>query len=208
MSSASSTDAAKAWKLQASNDGTTFTDIHTVASHTFGALGELAEFASLYTYDSTQGVVTTLVNTGISYCEKMSVSPDGSVLLVADSILHVILKIVIGDGSSLVTPTDFVGTSGTSGTADGTGTAATFNQPRDVAFLPDGTAVFITDGYNGAIRKATYPGGVVSAAPRFGPLFASFIGTRDLVAPMHDPTALTALSSTAHRSPRSSHPWV
>ena len=148
--------------MQASNDGTTFTDIHSVASHTFSALGELGEFKSIYAYGSSQGVVTTLVNTGISYCEKMTVSPDGSVILLADSTLHVVLKIVTGDGNSLVTPTDFVGTSGTSGTADGTGTAATFNQPRDVAFLPDGSAVIIADGYNGAIRKATYPAGVVS----------------------------------------------
>ncbi len=56
--------------------------------------------------------------------------------------------------------THFVGTPGGSGTADGTGTAARFNYPMDVAVDGSGN-VYVADTSNHTIRKVA-PGGVVT----------------------------------------------
>lgn len=73
---------------------------------------------------------------------------------VADAFNHCIRK---------VTPAGVVTTlagNGQQGYADGTGAAARFNSPLDVAALPDGT-VFVADTLNHCVRKIT-PAGVVS----------------------------------------------
>ena len=82
----------------------------------------------------------------------------------------------------------FVGQAGVVGSANGVGTAATFNQPYDLAVDPAGN-VFVADWGNSQIRKIT-PGGIVStyagSAPNYGHAdgvgtAASFYGPRGIV---------------------------
>jgi len=47
--------------------------------------------------------------------------------------------------------TTLAGTAGTSGTTDGTGTAALFNSPAGIT--SDGTSLYVTDNVNHTIRK-------------------------------------------------------
>ncbi len=54
----------------------------------------------------------------------------------------------------------FAGQSGTSGFADGVGTAAMFNSPRDI--LSDGTYLWLTDSSNQVIRRITIADGQVA----------------------------------------------
>lgn len=82
---------------------------------------------------------------------------DGSIY-VADALNHVIRKI-----SPEGTVTTFAGTAGASGTLDGTGSAARFNQPTALALAPDGS-LFVSDTTNNTIRKITAGGEVTTFA--------------------------------------------
>jgi len=92
-------------------------------------------------------------------------------LYVADNGNHTIRK---------VTPagvvTTFVGAAGAIGTADGTGSAARFNEPTGIAFDSAGN-LFVADSANGCIRKVT-PAGVVTtfAGNKGNPGFANGTG--------------------------------
>ena len=76
------------------------------------------------------------------------------VIYVADTGNHTIRTISSGTVDLLA------GTAGTSGVADGTGNAAQFNFPHDVAVDSSGN-VYVADTWNHTIRKIT-SGGVVS----------------------------------------------
>ncbi|MEO6874813.1 MAG: FG-GAP-like repeat-containing protein [Opitutaceae bacterium] len=82
---------------------------------------------------------------------------------VADVSNHLIRK---------VTPagvvTTFAGTAGTPGSADGTGTAATFNYPNDVAINPSDNTLYVADTGNSTIRKITAAGVVTTLAGTAG----------------------------------------
>jgi hypothetical protein len=71
----------------------------------------------------------------------------GGNLYVADTYNHTIRKIVV---ATAVVTTPY-GTAGSSGTADGIGSAARFNNPRSV--MTDGSDFYIFDYTNGLIRK-------------------------------------------------------
>jgi sugar lactone lactonase YvrE len=71
--------------------------------------------------------------------------------------------------------TTLAGTAGSSGSADGTGAAARFNQPRGVAVDGSGN-VFVADSYNNAIRKIT-PNGVVTTLAGTAGSYGSADGT-------------------------------
>ncbi len=82
---------------------------------------------------------------------------DGSIY-VADALNHVIRKI-----SPEGTVTTFAGAPGATGTLDGTGSAARFNQPRALVLGPDGS-LFVSDSTNNTIRKISANGEVSTFA--------------------------------------------
>ena len=114
------------------------------------------------------GVVTTLAgtagssgssdNTGMSarFNDPNGVTTDGTNLYVADSGNHTIRKVVIATG----VVTTLAGTAGSSGSSDGTGTSARFNDPNGVT--TDGTNLYVADSGNHTIRKVVIATGVVT----------------------------------------------
>ena len=106
---------------------------------------------------TTSGAVTTLAGTGsscsangtgtsASFGSPMGITRDGTNLYVADSSNHLIRQIVISTGAV----TTLAGT-GSSGSANGTGTSASFYYPR--AITTDGTNLYVADQNNHLIRK-------------------------------------------------------
>ncbi|MBF0289502.1 MAG: hypothetical protein HQM14_16945 [SAR324 cluster bacterium] len=114
----------------------------------------------------SSGVVTTLVGSGsagsangtgtaATFNQPTGITTDGTYLYVVDSGNDLIRKIVISSG----VVTTLAG-SGSQGSADGTGTAATFYNPTGIT--TDGTNLFVTDTYNNSIRKIVISSGVVT----------------------------------------------
>ena len=101
--------------------------------------------------------------------EDVAVDTGGNVY-VADTGNHTIRKIT-PDGIV----TTLAGLAGTSGTADGTNSAARFNQPYGVAVDTNGT-VYVADTFNHTIRKIT-PGGVASTLAGLAGVSGSTNGT-------------------------------
>ena len=124
---------------------------------------------------TSAGVVTTLAGGAYSgsadgtgaaalFTHPSGVALDSSGnVYVADSGNHTIRKI-----TSAGVVTTLAGTAGTSGSANGTGVAASFNGPESVATDSAGN-VYVADYYNHTIRKIT-PAGVVTT-------FAGMAGT-------------------------------
>ena len=134
-------------------DGSACTSAGGVVGTTVSGFDSSGLFSS-YCVASPVATVTTFV-AAASFREPNGVvfGGDGN-LYVLDSANHTIRK---------VTPagevTTFAG-SGSSGSDDGTGTAASFNYPRGVAVDGDGN-LYVADTYNSTIRKVT-PAGVVT----------------------------------------------
>ncbi|MDQ6654195.1 MAG: putative Ig domain-containing protein [Verrucomicrobiota bacterium] len=74
---------------------------------------------------------------------------------IADAGNHIVRKM-----TPAATVTTLAGTAGATGTADGTGAAARFNEPRDVVISSSGN-LFVSDSGNHTIRQIT-PAGVVT----------------------------------------------
>lgn len=114
------------------------------------------------------GVVTTLAGTvnvqgsadgtGIaaSFNFPYGIATDGTNLYIADEGNNTIRKIVI----ATAVVTTLAGTAGVTGSADGTGAAASFNFPNGVT--TDGTNLYLTDTGNGTIRKIVIGTGAVT----------------------------------------------
>lgn len=118
------------------------------------------------------GVVTTLAGSGTSTHadgtglaasfknpQDLAISPDGTLLFVADTINHCIRQIVIATTvvTTVAGPTD-----SSEGFHDAVGNAARFNRPRGLAINPDGTLLFVADEYNHRIRQIIIATGVVT----------------------------------------------
>jgi sugar lactone lactonase YvrE len=113
------------------------------------------------------GVVTTFAGSGInssidgtgtaaSFRQPAGIVIDASGnLYVGDALAHVIRKIT---AAGVVTT--FAGTTDVAGSADGTGTSASFNDPAGLAIDASGN-LFVADAKNNKIRKIT-PAGVVT----------------------------------------------
>jgi len=112
------------------------------------------------------GVVTTVAGTGdngssngtgtaASFYEPQGITTDGTNLYVAGNKTNLIRKIVISTGAV----TTLAGT-GSSGSANGTGTSASFNLPEGIT--TDGTNLYVADTSNHLIRKIVISTGVVT----------------------------------------------
>ena len=86
----------------------------------------------------------------------LGVTSNGKDLFIADAGNHCIRKYEIATGNV----TTVAGLCGTTGTSDGTGTAARFNFPIQIA--TDGTSLFICDRGNNTIRKVDISSTVVT----------------------------------------------
>ncbi|MBI5234886.1 MAG: hypothetical protein HY886_01360 [Deltaproteobacteria bacterium] len=114
------------------------------------------------------GVVTTLAGTAGStgsadgtgsaarFNNPYGITTDGTNLYVADTLNRTIRKIVISTG----VVTTLAGTAGSTGSADGTGSAARFNRPYGIT--TDGTNLYVADTYNYTIRKIVISTAVVT----------------------------------------------
>lgn len=143
----------------------------------FGLLGGLATDGTyLFVADSSNntirkvviatGDVTTLAGsvgsigaldgtaTAARFYGPTGITTDGTNLFVSDSFSNSIRKIVIA--TSVVTTL----AGGNGGSADGTGAAASFNDPFGIT--TDGTSLFVTDVGNYMIRKVAISTGVVT----------------------------------------------
>lgn len=83
--------------------------------------------------------------------QGMALTGDGKTLFVADSSNSTIRKIVVGSG----VVTTFAGTAGSTGTTDGTGTAARFFGPDGLAIDSTDTYLWVVDARNSKIRRIT-----------------------------------------------------
>ena len=107
------------------------------------------------------GVVTTIAGSGTafhndgtgaaaSFNSTTGISTDGSNLYIAEVGGYTIRKIVIASGV-VTTLAGGGGGSNMPGAVDGTGTAASFNQPY--ALTTDGSSLYVTDSGNNKIRR-------------------------------------------------------
>jgi sugar lactone lactonase YvrE len=119
------------------------------------------------------GAVSTLAGSGWStsgfadgtgaaasfnYPSGVAFSPDQTLIAVADTTNNRIRLIAVATGA-----VSTLAGSGSAAFADGTGAAASFNEPHGVAFSPDQTLIAVADQYNNRIRLVVVATGAVSA---------------------------------------------
>ena len=85
------------------------------------------------------------------------IMPDGLTALVADRDNHRVRSIVLATGAT----TTLAG-SGSAGSSDGTGVAASFNMPTGIALTPDGSTIFVAEHTGNKVRKIVLGTGVVT----------------------------------------------
>jgi sugar lactone lactonase YvrE len=103
---------------------------------------------------------------GLQFPQGIAVSSDGETIYVADTYNQIIRKIVIAsDGTA--TMSTLAGTALKPGSADGTGTAASFDEPIGIAVDADGN-LYVADTGNDTIREITAAGVVSTIAGKAG----------------------------------------
>lgn len=133
------------------------TEAHTVRKITpVGAVTTLAGSANVFGSSDGQG-------SAARFRAPQGIATDAAGnIYVADTSNHTIRK-VSPDG----TVTTLAGTAGQSGSTDGTGNAARFNQPFAIESAPDGT-LYLSDAGNRVIRKISASGEVTTLAGKAG----------------------------------------
>jgi sugar lactone lactonase YvrE len=125
--------------------------------------------------DLTSGVIETVAGDGTSgysgdggaaaaaqlyYPQGVAVSPDGSLLYIADTFNNVVRSVDLTSGViKTVAGNGGAGYNGDGGAA----TAAMLNSPSDVVVSPDGNTLYITDTYNSTVRVVDLVGGTISS---------------------------------------------
>ena len=104
----------------------------------------------------TVGGTTGTIVTPPAIENAMGITSYGTDLYVTTWTRNTVIRIDKTTG----TPTVVAGLDGVSGSADGTGTAARFNQPSGIC--TDGTNLYVCDTSNGSIRKIVMATGVVT----------------------------------------------
>jgi len=114
--------------------------------------------ANVSTFAGTAGIQGNSDGTGAtaSFSGPNQITTDGTNLFVADQNNSTIRKIDIATGAV----TTFAGTAGITGSADGTGTAASFSAPMGIT--TDGANLFVADAGNALIRKIDMATGAVT----------------------------------------------
>lgn len=110
---------------------------------------------------STSGTAgfTNATGTAALFNAPSGITSNGTNLYVADKGNNVIRQIVISSG----VVTTFAGSStGASGFANGTGTAALFSAPTGITIDSAGTYLYVSDAGNNSIRRIVISSGVVT----------------------------------------------
>jgi len=136
-----------------------------VADQSNSTIRKITSAGVVTTFAGTAGVFGSADGTGaaasFNYPFGIAVDASGNVY-VADQNNSAIRKI-----TSAGVVTTFAGTAGVSGSADGTGTAASFNYPLGIAVDASGN-VYVADQNNSTIRKITSAGVVTTFAGTAG----------------------------------------
>jgi sugar lactone lactonase YvrE len=115
-----------------------------------------------------ESINSLIKNAGLDNPQGIAVSSDGETIYVADTGNQIIRKIVFASNGT-ATMSTLAGTAGTFGSADGTGTAASFDEPIGIAVDASGN-LYVADSYNDTIRKITAAGVVSTIAGKAGTL--------------------------------------
>jgi len=129
-----------------------------------GAVTTLAGTAGVY--GSTDGT-----GSAARFYYPFGITTDGTNLYVADTYNDTIRQIVIATGAV----TTLAGTAGSTGSTDGTGTAARFNTPKGIT--TDGTNLYVADTFNDTIRQIVIATGVVTTLAGTAEISGSTDGT-------------------------------
>ncbi len=139
--------------------------------------GAVNTFAGSGTAGFTDGT-----GTSATFNQPWGITSDGTNLYVTEFLNHSIRKVVIATGAV----TTLAGT-GSSGSTDGTGTAASFNYPEGIT--TDGLNLYVCDSANNKLRKVVISTGEVTTFAGTGTA-ASVDGT-GTSASLNNPSALT-----------------
>lgn len=160
------------WQMS-SNSGSTWTNVTDGAPYsgaTTSVLSITGATAAMNGYqyrciagsaagNTTSNAATLSINNDPALVYPVAIARDHSGnLLVADASANVIRMVTPGGAVSI-----FAGAVGNAGSADGTGSAARFNQPGGLALDASGT-LFVADTGNALIRKITSTGVVTTLA--------------------------------------------
>src|SRR5437868_1884720 len=124
---------------------------------------------------TSQGVVSTLAGSagveGTADGNGSAARFNDPERLAVDVAGNIYVADALNDAIRKVTPsgqvTTVAGNKGVAGSADGRGSAAQFDHPRDIAIDPSG-AIYVADQFNQTIRKITTSGDVTTLAGKAG----------------------------------------
>jgi len=131
-----------------------YTNVVTTIAGTAGSPGSADSTGTAARFHSPWGITT-----------------EGTDLYIADSLNNTIRKRDISTG----VVTTIAGTAGSTGSADGTGTAARFHTPAGIT--TDGTNLYVAENGNGTIRKIVMSTGVVTTIAGTAGSYGSADGT-------------------------------